>query len=125
MDVPLKQVLAIKVDENRETASIDLCNGDKLKGVVSLAPIKLRTIFGDMAISIEHVRDSRILLTRPPHSPTPVPVLTVSGAAGAKANSCSRSRADRQPARAPRGRPAGDGTGTTQEAPRTKQLHGP
>ena len=24
---------------------------------------------------------------RPPHSPTPVPVLTVSGAAGAKANS--------------------------------------
>ena len=89
MDVPLKQVLAIKVDENRETASIDLCNGDKLKGVVSLAPIKLRTIFGDMAISIEHVRDSRILLTRPPHSPTPVRVLTVSDAAGAEANSCS------------------------------------
>ncbi len=65
MDVPLKQVLAIKVDENRETASIDLCNGDKLTGVVSLAPIKLRTIFGDVAISIEHVREFRVLLTRP------------------------------------------------------------
>jgi hypothetical protein len=87
MDVPLKQVLAIKVDENRETASIDLCNGDKLTGVVSLAPIKLRTIFGDVAISIEHVREFRVLLTRPPHSPAPVRVLTVPGAAGAKANS--------------------------------------
>ena len=30
---------------------------------------------------------------RPPHSPTPVPVLTVSGAAGAKANSCSNEAA--------------------------------
>ena len=90
MDVPLKQVLAIKVDENRETASIDLCNGDKLKGVVSLAPIKLRTIFGDAAISFEHVREFRVLLTSPPHSLTPVRVLTVSNAAGAEAISCSR-----------------------------------
>ncbi len=63
MDVPLKQVLAIKVDENHETASLDLRNGDKLKGVVGLAPIKLRTIFGDVVIGIEHVREFRVLST--------------------------------------------------------------
>ena len=32
-------------------------------------------------------RESNFLAARPPHSPTPVPVLTVSGAADAKANS--------------------------------------
>ena len=31
----------------------------------------------------------------PPHSPTPIPVLTVSGAAGARANSCSRNEEQR------------------------------
>ena len=40
------------------------------------------------AFSASYAYDSegnRISKTRPPHSPTPVPVLTVSGAAGAKA----------------------------------------
>ena len=35
-------------------------------------------------------------LSRPPHSPTPVPVLTVSGAAGAKANSLQSPASNRR-----------------------------
>ncbi len=50
MVVPLKQVLVIKVDENHETASLDLRNGDKLKGVINMAPIKLETLFGKVSV---------------------------------------------------------------------------
>lgn len=63
MDVPLKQVLAIKVDANHETASLDLRNGDRLKGVINLKPINLRTIFGDVVIDIEHVKEIGVVLS--------------------------------------------------------------
>jgi hypothetical protein len=63
MDVPLKQVLAIKVDENHETASLDLRNGDKLKGVINLEPMKLDTAFGKVSIGIEHIKEVRVTLT--------------------------------------------------------------
>jgi hypothetical protein len=62
MVVPLKQVLAIKVDENHETASLDLRNGDKLKGVINMEPIKLETLFGKVSVGIEHIMDCRVLL---------------------------------------------------------------
>jgi len=63
MDVPLKQVLAIKVDENHETASLVLRNGDKLTGVISLKPIELATVFGTVAVGIEHVKEIGVVLS--------------------------------------------------------------
>ena len=66
MDVPLKQILSIKMVEDHETASVELQNGDKLKGVVSLAPIKLETAFGKVKIGIEYIRELRVVLTGRP-----------------------------------------------------------
>jgi hypothetical protein len=43
MDVAMTQILTIKIAEDHENASIDLRNGDKLKGVINLEPIKVNT----------------------------------------------------------------------------------
>ncbi|MFC1461199.1 NPCBM/NEW2 domain-containing protein [Verrucomicrobiota bacterium] len=61
MDIPLKQIVSIKFHDDHETASIDLQNGDKLKGVLEdLQPLALETIFGKVSIGIEHVQGFRI-----------------------------------------------------------------
>ena len=61
MDIALKEIRSIKFDADHETASLDLMNGDKLKGVVSLAPIKLETVFGMVRIGTEHIRELRVV----------------------------------------------------------------
>ncbi|MCX6865396.1 MAG: LamG domain-containing protein [Verrucomicrobia bacterium] len=63
MDIPLHQILAIKMGEDHETATFDLRNGDKLKGVLTLAPVKLETVFGKVAIGVEHIRTFRVVLS--------------------------------------------------------------
>jgi hypothetical protein len=63
MDVALKEILTIKMGEDHETAFLDLRNGDKLNGVVSLGPIKLETLFGKISIGVEHVREMRVVLS--------------------------------------------------------------
>jgi hypothetical protein len=63
MDVPLKQILTVRMGEDHETASVNLRNGDKLKGVISLSPITLETVFGKASINIEHIRDLRVMLS--------------------------------------------------------------
>ena len=60
MDVPLKQILTIRIEADHETASLDLQNGDKLKGIINLEPIKLETVFGNVAIGVEHIRNIRV-----------------------------------------------------------------
>lgn len=62
MDIPLKQILTIKIAEDHEMASIGLGNGDKLNGVINLDPIRLETIFGTAKIGIEHIRAIRVVL---------------------------------------------------------------
>lgn len=62
MDIPLQQILAIKMEDNHETAAFDLKNGDKLKGVLTLGPIKLETVFGKVSIGIEHIKDLRVMM---------------------------------------------------------------
>ncbi len=57
LDLPLKQILAIKIGEDHETASIDLRNGDKLKGVINLEKIKFETVFGKVAIELGQPQD--------------------------------------------------------------------
>jgi len=56
MDIPLKQILTIKMGDDHETAALDLCNGDKLKGVVTLEPLELTTLFSSVKVGIEHVQ---------------------------------------------------------------------
>lgn len=64
MNVPLKQILTIKIEKDHETASVDLQNGDKLKGVINLETIRLETVFGKVSVSIEHIRGIRVSLTK-------------------------------------------------------------
>ena len=56
MDIPLKFIVSVKVADDHETASLDLVNGDKLKGVISLKPLELTTVFGPVKIGVEHLR---------------------------------------------------------------------
>jgi len=63
MDIQLNEILTIRIEEDHEKASIDLRNGDKLKGVINLEPIKLETIFGTVKIGIEHIRKIDVVLS--------------------------------------------------------------
>ncbi|MBT7067994.1 MAG: hypothetical protein HN919_16975 [Verrucomicrobia bacterium] len=60
MDVPLEKIMNIHIHDDHEMASIDLQNGDKLKGVLNLGPIKLETVFGWVSIGIEHMRECHV-----------------------------------------------------------------
>jgi hypothetical protein len=62
MDVPLKDVLVIGVAADHETASLELRNGDKLKGVIDLKGLKLETLFGKVSIGMEQVKEVRFML---------------------------------------------------------------
>jgi hypothetical protein len=60
MDIPLKQILTLRIDANHETASLDLQNGDKLNGIVNLEPIGLETVFGKVTVGIECIKELRV-----------------------------------------------------------------
>ncbi|MFZ4394998.1 MAG: hypothetical protein ACOYOU_05150 [Kiritimatiellia bacterium] len=62
MNIPLKQIQTLKIGEDRETVSLDLQNGDKLKGVINLAPIKLTTVFGQVSIGTAHIKQIDVVL---------------------------------------------------------------
>ena len=62
MNVPLKQIQSMKIGEDHETVSFVLQNGDKLKGVINLAPIKLTTIFGPVSINVAHIKQFDVVL---------------------------------------------------------------
>lgn len=63
MDIPLKQILSVEMDDDHETASVKMQNGDKLKGVISLGPIELVTLFGPVKVGIEHIRRMDVSMT--------------------------------------------------------------
>lgn len=60
MNIPLKQILTVTMEADRENASFDLANGDKLKGVLTLGPLKLATVFGDISLGVEHIKRLRV-----------------------------------------------------------------
>ncbi len=62
MDVPLTQIQALKIGDDHETVTLNLRNGDKLTGVISLKPIELKTVFGTASIGIEHIQQLRVTL---------------------------------------------------------------
>jgi len=57
MDIPLRRIAGIRIDDNHETASIDLRNGDKLTGVLTLEPLELDTIFGVISVRIDLINN--------------------------------------------------------------------
>jgi hypothetical protein len=63
MDVPLTQIQSLKLGDDHETVTLDLLNGDKLTGVISLKPIELKTVFGTVAVGIEHIKQLDIVLS--------------------------------------------------------------
>ncbi len=55
VDLPLTQIRTIRMNPDHETALVELKKGDKLTGVITLAPIQLATVFGKATVGIEHV----------------------------------------------------------------------
>jgi hypothetical protein len=62
MDIPLAQIASITMGDDRETATIDLQNGDKMKGVTTLKPLRMETIFGIVVVDVMHIRKLRVLM---------------------------------------------------------------
>ena len=62
IDVPLTQIQALKIGDDHETVTLNLRNGDKLTGVISLKPIELKTVFGTASIGVEHIQQIRVTL---------------------------------------------------------------
>jgi hypothetical protein len=61
MDIPLKQIVTIKIAEDRERASVHLKNDDTLNGVLTLGPIEVTTLFGKVSIGIEHIEQFAVI----------------------------------------------------------------
>ena len=62
MDIPLAQIRTIKMGDDHETVFVNLQNGDKLTGVITLGPIELATVFGKVAVGIQHIRKFDVVL---------------------------------------------------------------
>jgi len=60
MDIPLEKIVSIEITDDHETASFELQNGDKLRGVLNLKPMELETIFGHVSVDVQLVRSIRI-----------------------------------------------------------------
>jgi hypothetical protein len=62
LDITLKQLMTLRIGEDHETATMELRNGDKLKGVVDLGTLKLETVFGDVKLTPDTLREVRVRL---------------------------------------------------------------
>ncbi len=60
MDISLKYVLALRFEADHKTASIDLWNGDQIRGIIDLKPVELNTVFGKAAVAVAHIRQIRV-----------------------------------------------------------------
>ncbi len=62
MNIPLREILTLKMNEDQETALVDLQNGDRIKGVINLAPLQLETLFGNVTLGIQHLKDLHVII---------------------------------------------------------------
>jgi len=53
--VRLKSIESIDFEDDRQTVEIPLRNGDRITGVMELDAVRLETLFGKVAIPVEHV----------------------------------------------------------------------
>ena len=66
MDIPLEEIVSIRIEDDNEGASFGLVNGDKLRGVLDLEALELEAIFGKVSVGIEHVQSLRITARKRP-----------------------------------------------------------
>ena len=66
MDIPLKQIVNIKVEDDHETASFELQNGDTLTGVLDLGAMELKTSFGSIRAPVHQLQ---VISVRPAGMP--------------------------------------------------------
>jgi hypothetical protein len=57
IQIPLQQIRAIKFSDNKEVATVTLQDGDKLQVNVLMPSLEVRTVFGNVAIRLELIRD--------------------------------------------------------------------
>jgi len=56
MDIPLKKIQSIEIEEAGERVYIALKNGDSFSGVLGLGKFEMTALFGKVTIGIEHVK---------------------------------------------------------------------
>jgi hypothetical protein len=61
IDIPLAQVVTIVIGRDRETASLELQNGDRLTAVLLLAPLELEMIFGSVSVGIGAIKSISVI----------------------------------------------------------------
>ena len=59
--IPFQQGAVVRLAEDHETATVEMPNGDRLKGSLSLDSLKLRAIFGNVSVDMQHVTRLTIL----------------------------------------------------------------
>lgn len=60
MSVSLSKLSSVTFDNAHEIATFRLRNGDRLQGTSVLSELRLKTVFGEVAIAIEHVKSFRM-----------------------------------------------------------------
>jgi len=60
MDIPLLQIHRIEIQDDHETAIVQLRDGDVRKGVLNLRQLTLETLFGKASIRLEYVRSIQV-----------------------------------------------------------------
>jgi len=68
MDIPLKHIERVNLEDDHETASLDLRNGDKIKGALDVGAVALTTLFGHVSVGIPLVRSIQVCQGGPPSS---------------------------------------------------------
>ena len=62
MDIPIEQVVEMRLTDDRKSATLLLRNGDRLSAAPSLPKVEMTTLFGDVAIDIKLVERIRVLV---------------------------------------------------------------
>jgi hypothetical protein len=68
-EVPLKSIRRITMEDNHESAYLELQSDERLKGAVRFGPLELQTIFGRVRVPMEHIKtmavnDSALLILK-------------------------------------------------------------
>jgi hypothetical protein len=61
MEISLEQVASLELHDNRETASLDLRNGDKITGAVNLGRLRIETIAGSLTVPVHTMQRFDVL----------------------------------------------------------------
>jgi len=60
LEIPLDKVRTVKFSADHRSAVVSLQNGDKTQGAVSVATLKLRTLFGSVTIPLDETREIEV-----------------------------------------------------------------